>query len=59
MGTMLQVAADGSPRRQLYISGGSLLVEELKEIPAQFDPIDFGMLHLGGTRLRPPASVRG
>jgi L-ascorbate metabolism protein UlaG (beta-lactamase superfamily) len=57
MGTMLEVAAqDGSPRRRLYISGDTVLVEELKEIPARFDSIDVGMLHLGGTRL--PAGSR-
>lgn len=56
MGTMLEFAGDGSPRRRLYISGDTLLVEELKEIPALFDPIDAGVLHLGGTRL--PAGGR-
>jgi len=57
MGTMLEFAADdGAPRRRLYISGDTLLIEELKEIPARFEPIDAGMLHLGGTRL--PAGGR-
>ncbi|OBH90470.1 MBL fold metallo-hydrolase [Mycobacterium sp. E2733] len=57
MGTMLEFAADdGSPRRRLYISGDTLLIEELKEIPARFDSIDAGVLHLGGTRL--PAGPR-
>lgn len=46
-------ADDGSPGRRLYISGDTLLVEELNEIPARFDPIDVGVLHLAGTR--PPA----
>ncbi len=57
MGTMLEFAADdGAPGRRLYISGDTLLIEELKEIPARFEPIDAGMLHLGGTRL--PAGGR-
>ncbi len=52
MGTMLEFASDdSSPRRRLYISGDTPLIEELKEIPAQFDSIDLGVLHLGGTRL--------
>lgn len=52
MGTMLEFsAADGSPRRRLYISGDTLLIEELKDIPEHFDSIDAGLLHLGGTRL--------
>lgn len=57
MGTMLEFGdGAGAPRRRLYISGDTLLIEELKEIPARFDPIDVGMLHLGGTRL--PAGGR-
>lgn len=57
MGTMLDfVAVDGDRRRRIYISGDTLLVEELKEIPVQFDSIDVGLLHLGGTRL--PAGRR-
>jgi L-ascorbate metabolism protein UlaG (beta-lactamase superfamily) len=57
MGTMLDFeSADGSKRRRLYISGDTLLVEELKEIPLRFKAIDAGVLHLGGTRL--PAGGR-
>ncbi|OBG27110.1 MBL fold metallo-hydrolase [Mycobacterium sp. E3198] len=56
MGTMLEfVAADRSVRR-LYVSGDTLLVEELDEIPVRFDSIDAGVLHPGGTRL--PAGRR-
>jgi L-ascorbate metabolism protein UlaG (beta-lactamase superfamily) len=57
MGTMLEFSADGSSaRRRLYVSGDTLLVAELGEIPNRFDPIDAGVLHLGGTRL--PAGPR-
>jgi L-ascorbate metabolism protein UlaG (beta-lactamase superfamily) len=57
MGTMLEFvdAADRSVRR-LYVSGDTLLVEELNEIPERFESIDAGVLHLGGTRL--PAGRR-
>ena len=52
MGTMLEFTSDDrSSRRRVYISGDTLLVEELNEIPARFDSIDVGLLHLGGTRL--------
>lgn len=52
MGSMLEFASDdGSPWWRLYISGDTLLIEELDEIPARFDSIDAGLLHLGGTRL--------
>ncbi|MHC9295209.1 MBL fold metallo-hydrolase [Mycobacterium sp. LTG2003] len=50
MGSMLEFT-DGSAVRRLYISGDTLLVEELDEIPARFSSIDVGVLHLGGTRL--------
>lgn len=57
MGTMLEFGpADGSVRRRLYISGDTLLIEELNEIPVRFGSIDAGVLHLGGTRL--PAGGR-
>jgi L-ascorbate metabolism protein UlaG (beta-lactamase superfamily) len=57
MGTMLEFTSDdGSPRRRIYISGDTILVEDLAEIPKRFDSIDAGVLHLGGTRL--PAGRR-
>jgi L-ascorbate metabolism protein UlaG (beta-lactamase superfamily) len=52
MGTMLDfTTGDPTQRRRLYISGDTILVEELNEIPVRFDSIDAGVLHLGGTRL--------
>lgn len=50
MGTMVEVA-DGAATRRLYISGDTLFIDELREIPVRFSSIDLGMLHLGGTRL--------
>ncbi|MFN3003409.1 MBL fold metallo-hydrolase [Mycolicibacterium wolinskyi] len=50
MGSMLEFT-DGTAVRRLYISGDTLLVEELDEIPTRFSSIDAGVLHLGGTRL--------
>jgi L-ascorbate metabolism protein UlaG (beta-lactamase superfamily) len=55
MGTMLEFTREGQSRR-LYISGDTLLVDELNEIPVRFEAIDVGLLHLGGTRL--PAGRR-
>jgi L-ascorbate metabolism protein UlaG (beta-lactamase superfamily) len=52
MGTMLEFGpADGSVQRTLYVSGDTLLIEDLKDIPVRFEAIDAGILHLGGTRL--------
>jgi L-ascorbate metabolism protein UlaG (beta-lactamase superfamily) len=36
---------------RVYISGDTLLVDELNEIPVRFPDIDTGVLHLGGTTL--------
>jgi L-ascorbate metabolism protein UlaG (beta-lactamase superfamily) len=50
MGSMVEFT-EGSARRRLYISGDTLLVDELHEIPVRFESIDAGVVHLGGTRL--------
>lgn len=36
---------------RLYISGDTLLIDDLKEIPRRFPEIDLGLFHLGGTRV--------
>jgi L-ascorbate metabolism protein UlaG (beta-lactamase superfamily) len=51
MGSMVEVWRDGETPRRLYVSGDTLLVEELDEIPRRFSAIDAGIMHLGGTRL--------
>lgn len=50
MGSMIEFS-DGSAHRRLYVSGDTLMVDELREIPVRFEAIDVGVLHLGGTRL--------
>jgi L-ascorbate metabolism protein UlaG (beta-lactamase superfamily) len=42
--------ADAATLR-LYVSGDTLLRDELREIPKRFPEIDVALLHLGGTRL--------
>jgi L-ascorbate metabolism protein UlaG (beta-lactamase superfamily) len=57
MGTMFEFRpVDGAVERRLYVSGDTLLVDELSEIPVRFTSIDAGIVHLGGTRL--PAGNR-
>lgn len=57
MGSMLEFGTVEQPRqRRLYVSGDTLLIEELEEIPRRFPAIEAGVLHLGGTRL--PAGAR-
>ena len=52
MGTMLEIGPlEGDTRTRLYVSGDTLYIDELAEIPVRFDAIDAGVLHLGGTRI--------
>jgi L-ascorbate metabolism protein UlaG (beta-lactamase superfamily) len=52
MGTMLEFGTVSGPvRLRVYISGDTLLIEELHEIPQRYPDIDAAVLHLGGTRL--------
>ncbi|MGW0160402.1 MBL fold metallo-hydrolase [Mycobacterium sp. NPDC003323] len=52
MGSMLDFGTVDDPvQRRLYISGDTLYIEDLKEIPVRFSSIEAGIVHLGGTRL--------
>jgi L-ascorbate metabolism protein UlaG (beta-lactamase superfamily) len=51
MGSVLDVTtADGGVSR-IYITGDTLVIDELREIPQRFPDIDIALLHLGGTRV--------
>ncbi|WP_414621311.1 MBL fold metallo-hydrolase [Calothrix sp. CCY 0018] len=39
------------PVFRLYISGDTLMYEDIKEIPQKYPDIDLGLLHLGGTKI--------
>ena len=41
----------GETRYRIYISGDTLVHEDLKRIPEQYPDIDLALLHLGGTRV--------
>jgi L-ascorbate metabolism protein UlaG (beta-lactamase superfamily) len=52
MGSMLEFQAD--PNRtalRLYITGDTLVHDDLKEIPRRYPDIDLALFHLGGTRI--------
>lgn len=52
MGSMLDFETkDGNRLLRIYISGDTLLIDELNEIPQRFSEIDLGIFHLGGTRV--------
>ena len=50
MGSLLEFEnARGGSAFRIYITGDTLLFDELKEIPRRFPDIDLALLHLGGT----------
>ena len=52
MGSILDFeTGEGKRTMRLYISGDTLVIDELKEIPKRFPEIDLGLFHLGGTRV--------
>jgi L-ascorbate metabolism protein UlaG (beta-lactamase superfamily) len=52
MGSMLEFGTVERPAQlRIYLSGDTLMVEELRQIPDRFSNIDAGVLHLGGTTL--------
>ncbi len=52
MGSILDFETEtGTRTMRLYISGDTLVIENLKEIPKRFPEIDLGLFHLGGTRV--------
>ncbi len=53
MGTMLDWRPSDSlrPAMRVYVTGDTLLRNQLREIPRRFPDIDLALLHLGGTRL--------
>ena len=51
MGSILDFRGKENRLLRLYISGDTLLIDELKEIPQKFPEIDIGLFHLGGTRV--------
>jgi L-ascorbate metabolism protein UlaG (beta-lactamase superfamily) len=53
MGSMLEFGASNAGERafRLYISGDTLVHEDLEDIPRRYAGIDLALLHLGGTRV--------
>jgi L-ascorbate metabolism protein UlaG (beta-lactamase superfamily) len=52
MGSMLEFGpAGGGTDLRIYISGDTLMHDELREIPRRYPDIDLGVVHLGGTSL--------
>jgi len=51
MGSMLEFQSAGQTHFCLYITGDTLVYEQLKEIPKRYPNIDLALLHLGGTKV--------
>jgi L-ascorbate metabolism protein UlaG (beta-lactamase superfamily) len=52
MGSMLDFEnAQGEQLLRMYISGDTLIHDDLREIPKRFPGVDLALLHLGGTRV--------
>jgi L-ascorbate metabolism protein UlaG (beta-lactamase superfamily) len=52
MGSMLEfLAVDGKSTYRIYISGDTLVYDDISEIPRRYPDIDLALLHLGGTRI--------
>jgi L-ascorbate metabolism protein UlaG (beta-lactamase superfamily) len=50
MGSLLEFEnARGEAAFRMYITGDTVVIDELKEIPRRFPDIDLALLHLGGT----------
>ncbi|MFL6708788.1 MAG: MBL fold metallo-hydrolase [Massilia sp.] len=51
MGTMLDMRDGRGRSYRIYISGDTMVTDDIAEIPRRFPDIDLAVLHLGGTRL--------
>lgn len=51
MGTMLDFSTSGKHDYRLYVSGDTLVYEDIEHIPQRYPDIDLALLHLGGTRI--------
>lgn len=52
MGSLLEfLGPQGQPRYRIYITGDTLVFDDIALIPKRFPQIDLALLHLGGTRV--------
>ncbi len=51
MGSVLDITMANGGASRIYITGDTLVIDELREIPQRFPDIDIALLHLGGTRV--------
>lgn len=51
MGSILEFRSSDRTLFRMYITGDTLVIDDLKEIPRRYSDIDLSLLHLGGTRV--------
>ncbi|MCW2608336.1 MAG: hypothetical protein JWO60_3029 [Frankiales bacterium] len=51
MGSVLQFTPSGAPPLSVYVTGDTLVVDDLREVPRRHPQLDLGLWHLGGTRI--------
>jgi L-ascorbate metabolism protein UlaG (beta-lactamase superfamily) len=52
MGSILEFQSGASDRSfRMYITGDTLVIDDLQEIPRRYPEIDLALLHLGGTKV--------
>ena len=51
MGTVWEYAPSSQPPMSVYVTGDTLLIDDLREIPRRHPSLDLGLWHLGGTRI--------
>ncbi len=51
MGTVWQYAPTSAAAMSMYVTGDTLLIDDLREIPRRHPSLDLGLWHLGGTRI--------
>lgn len=51
MGSMLEFRSDERTLLQLFITGDTVMYDDLEEIPERYPHIDIALLHLGGTKI--------
>jgi len=51
MGSLLEITSADFPPLRLYLSGDTLVYDDLREIAVRHPDVDLGVLHLGGTKV--------
>ena len=51
MGSVLEWSAPGERDLSVYVTGDTLPIPELQELPRRHPALDLGLWHLGGTRI--------